>query len=152
MKKYKYRFQSLLRIRELQEEMAVREFREAVRLYAEAVEALDGLRGEKTGLLDEMLHQRSSGTDLKIQQLYLDYLKALDGRIDDQRAEVDRCNQTVEERREELIESMRERKTLESLHVKDHERYLVDLRRWEQSILDELALLRHGRESVINGM
>lgn len=152
MKKYKYRFQSLLRIRELQEEMAVREFREAVRLYAEAVEVLDGMRGEKVDLLDEMLQQRSAGTDLRIQQLYLDYLKALDGRIVSQRAEVDSRNNTVEERRVELVESVRERKMLESLHVKDYERHLVELRRWEQAIVDELSLLRHGRESVINGM
>lgn len=152
MKKYKYRFQSLLRIRELQEEMAVREFRDAVRLYAEAVEALDGLRGEKVGLLDEMLQQRSAGTDLKIQQLFLDYLKALDGRITNQQAEVHQRNETVEERREELVESMRERKTLESLHVKDYERHLVELRRWEQSIVDELSLLRHGRDNVMSGI
>ena len=148
MKKYEYRFESLLNIRGIQEEEAERNFREAVRIYAECVQRLDKLRMEMASLLEELGEQRKASADLRIQRLFTDYIKHLNGRIDTETKIVEEANEKVEERRQELVEAIQERKMIENMRTKDYNRYLVELRRWEQNILDDLTILRFGNENA----
>ena len=148
MKRYSYRFESLLNIRGIQEEEAERNFREAVLILTQCIERLEALRAEMKSLLEEIAEQRKSGTEIIVQQLFLDYIKYLNGRIDQHQKLVEEAEEQVEIRRLELVEAIKERKVLESLRIKDLQRYLLELRRWEQKVLDDLSTLRHGNEFV----
>lgn len=148
MKKFAYRFKSLLNIRGIQEEQAEREFREALKKYSEEVEKLDNLRNEAHNLLEEMTEQRKANTDMRIQVLFQDYLRHLWSRIETQKEEIKKAETEMEIRREELIESIKERKMLENLQIKDMDKYLKELNRWEQGIIDDLSTLRFGNELV----
>jgi flagellar export protein FliJ len=53
----------------------------------------------------------------------------------------------VERGRDELVSRMRSRKVLESYRERDHAHYLEAESRKEQREFDELAVLRHGRDS-----
>ncbi len=144
MKRFAFRLETLLRIRGLYEEEAERRFREALRRLALAVDRLEELRNELAAIVGELLDLRRRGTGLQIQMLFQNYIVSLRRRIDVQLAAVRTAEIAVERRREELLERMKERKTMDQLKVRDYDRYLVELRRFEQKVVDDLATLRGG--------
>jgi flagellar FliJ protein len=150
MKKYSFRFRTLLNIRSLQQEEAERNFREAIIYLGECIERLDELRDELAALLEEMAEHRKTGLHINYQLLYLDYIKVLFRRIDEQKLAVAEAEKKVEERREELIEAVKRKKMIEKLDMKEYDAYLLELRRWEQSIIDDLSILRHSNEIAAN--
>ena len=144
MKRFAFRLETLLRIRGLYQEEAERRFREALMRLALGVDRLEELRAELAATVGELLDLRLRGTVLQIQMLFQDYIVSLRRRIDVQLAAVRAAEIEVERRREELMERMKERKTMDQLKVRDYDRYLVELRRYEQKVVDDLATLRGG--------
>lgn len=142
MKSFSFRLQTLLTVRELYEEEAERRFSEALRDFTLAVEKLDGLKNDLAGSYGELAAERERRMDLNIQMLYENYIRSLREQIDRQIKVVEESEAAMEERRAELLERMKDRKTIERLRVRDLDRYLQDLRRFEQSIIDDLATLR----------
>ena len=148
MKKFAYRFQNILNIRELQEEEAARNFRMALQDLTECIQQLDDFRMEYRSLVDELSRDKSKVIDINMRLMYNNYLKVLDKKIEEQFYLVQEKEKVVEEKREELQEAVKERKILENLRVKDLEEYMLELRRWEQEIIDDLTIQRsgHGRK------
>jgi flagellar FliJ protein len=146
MKKYSFKFESLLNIRNLQEEEAERAFREAAMRYEEELGTLNSIKEDFRRTLEDLANQRQAGFDARIQSLYDVYFKHLKNRIASQTKIVDKAEKAMEERREELVEAMKERKVVEKLKVRDYEKYAEELKRWEQAIVDDLAVLRHNSE------
>lgn len=148
MKKFAYRFQSILNIRELQEEEAARNFRMAMQDLTECLEQLDGFRMEYRSLVNELSENTEKVIDINMRLMYSNYLKVLDKKIENQFFLVQEKEKFVEEKRVELVEAVKEKKILENLKVKDLDKYLLELRRWEQEIIDDLTIQRggYGRE------
>lgn len=142
MKKYQFRLQKLLEIKGIFEDEAERIFRDAIRELTARVEELDELRSQMRRLLKDLTDLRKLGIDIAIQMLYERYSRRLRNKTGRQIKEVSRAEELVELRREKLIEAIRNRKTLENLKIKDYEHYLQDLRRFEQSVIDDLSILR----------
>ena len=153
MKKYSFRLQTLLRVREIHEEEAERFFRLALRALTVAVEELDSLAAEARRINEDLAERRRERLDVEIQQLYDRYIMRLRERIKDQIAAVRLAEQEVESRRLELMERVKDRKTIEELRLRDFDQYLLELRRFEQSVIDDLATLRGaaGLESSLEG-
>ena len=148
MKKFAYRFQNILNIRELQEEEAARNFRISLQELAESIQQLDDFRMEYRSLVDELSQDQSKIIDINMRLMYNNYLKVLDKKIEEQFFLVQEKEKVVEEKRDELQEAVKERKILENLRTKDLENYMLELRRWEQEIIDDLTIQRsgHGRQ------
>ena len=141
MKKYSFKLQTLLRIREIHEEEAERNFRLAVQELTLAVERLDKLKGEYARLREDLASLQRRGIDVSVQLIYDQYFLRLRQRVSDQLEAVNSAEEEVELRREELIERMKDRKTIEKLRMRDFDRYLAELRRFEQVVIDDLATL-----------
>jgi len=141
VKKYSFKLQTLLRIREIHEEEAERNFRLAVQELTLAVERLDKLKGEYARLREDLASLQRRGIDVSVQLIYDQYFLRLRQRVSDQLEAVNSAEEEVELRREELIERMKDRKTIEKLRMRDFDRYLAELRRFEQVVIDDLATL-----------
>jgi flagellar FliJ protein len=145
MKKYSFKLRTLLRVREILADDAERRFRIAIQQLTAAVELLEELREELVRLNHDLATLRKRAINISIQLLYDHYFTRLRERINDQIETVRAAEEEVERRREELIEKIKDRKTMEELRIRDYDRYLRELRRWEQSLIDEIAVLRSGR-------
>ena len=153
MKKFSFRLQTLLRVREIHEEEAERLFRLALRALTVAVEELDALAAEARRINEDLAERRRERLDIEIQQLYDRYITRLRERIKQQIGAVRLAEREVESARLELMERMKDRKTIEELRLRDFDHYLLELRRFEQSVIDDLATLRGaaGLESSLEG-
>jgi flagellar export protein FliJ len=147
VKKYSFKLRTLLRVREIFADEAERRFRIAVQLLTAAVELLEDLRLELERLNRDLASLRNLSIDISIQLLYDRYFTRLRERIADQIEAVRLAEEEVELRRAELLEKIKDRKTMEELQMRDYERYLQELRHWEQSVIDDIATLRGGREA-----
>jgi len=148
MKKYAFKLETLLKVRNLREEEAEREFREALIAFQQALEELDGYRKQLEEALQDCAMQQRDGFDIRIQQLYVTYFKRLKQEISDQTEVVNTAETEMEKRREMLLEAMKDRKVVDKLRARDYEAYSEELKRWEQKIIDDLAVLRHNSEMV----
>lgn len=148
MRKYAFKFESLLNVRNLQEESAEREFKEAMLAYQEELEKLDGYRSQFQQSLEDCAEQQRNGFDIRIQHLYDAYFKRLKTEISQQTETVNKAEAHMEKQREALMEAMKERKVVEKLKVRDYEKYMEELKRWEQSIIDDLSVLRENSEQA----
>lgn len=146
MKKYSFRLQTLMRVRQVFEDEAERLFRIAVQQLTIAVEKLDDLKAELVKLNKDLAALRKRGIDVAIQLLYDRYIARLREKTAEQVEIVAAAEVELEERREELLARVKDRKTIEELRLRDYDRYLQELRRYEQSVIDEIATLRGAGE------
>lgn len=135
MDKYKFKLQKLLEIREEKEE-------ENKRLFKNEINALRVEKEKLTKITDDI--KKYSGIqkdeDLIYQKIKRNYLTALEiGKKEGERL-VKIKEKEVEFRRLDLIESTKEKKTVEKLKEKDIERFVSEINRVEKNNNDEFAL------------
>jgi len=151
MRKYKFKLQTLLRTRQIYEEEAERHFRAALRELAIAVENLEQMRFELERAVSDLSELIQHGIDLNIRMLYDDYFRRMRFRISQQTDTVAAARAAAEAARLELVEKMRDRKSIEKLRSRDYEDYIVELRRYEQAIVDDLNILRsRGNQMLVS--
>jgi flagellar FliJ protein len=141
-----FRFESLLKVR--------KHLKEAAEI--ELSKALGRLNRERLQLqsLSEDLEQAGQQfeTDLRNSvpsrwlRLYADFLSGIKKRIADQQDSVARCENEVIEKRRVLLEKTKEFKIIERLKEKDFQKWQDQQRLEEQKRMDEIAVLRHGRQ------
>jgi len=93
-------------------------------------------------LVNELL---AGSVDISRKVIFYAYLERLADEIAQQREQVTDAKRDVEEKRNLLLESSREKKTLEKLRERMWERYLKETRRLEQAMLDEVGGQMHSR-------
>jgi len=142
MAKFIFRLQSVLGLKEKMEDMKKNEFGKAVSELASAQQKKMELEQDKALCINKLRNSIDTGIDpQKIQQYnqYIDNLKHLLAR---QEIYIQKCEEIVEQKRSELVEAMRERKTLEVLKENDYEEYIEEEKRSEQKIVDEIVSYR----------
>ena len=87
------------------------------------------------------------GVDVPEMLVYYAYLEKLTDEIADGTGAVERSREDVENKRELLLESSREKKALENLKERMKARYLLKMRKAEQADMDETASRFHTRKS-----
>ncbi len=85
--------------------------------------------------------------DISRKLIFYAYLERLADEIANHREEVSRSVEDVVVKRELLLESSREKKTLEKLKQRMRERYIKQLKKMEQAALDETAAQVHRRNN-----
>jgi flagellar FliJ protein len=87
------------------------------------------------------------GVNITEMLVYYAYLEKLTDEIADSTGAVERSREDVENKRELLLQSSREKKALENLRDKMEARYLVQARKAEQANMDETASRFHTLKS-----
>lgn len=143
MNRFRFRLESVLRVREIEEDKKKREFGAAMQnLHREEQEL--GRLG--TTLLD---HERTmesrakgrvSARDLRNN---FNYARALDGKILFQKKRVKDKKKIVDSKRSELAESTKRKRILERLKERFREEYEKEAAKEEQSTIDDITSVRY---------
>mgnify|MGYP005863604175 CR=1 FL=1 len=143
MNRFRFRLQSILRVREIEEDKKKREFGLAMQnLHREE----QSLRHLATILSDhEQYMESSSRGRVSVRDLQNNYnfARALDGKIITQKRRVKDRKKIVDSKRSELAESTKRKKILERLKERyriEHEQAAV---KEEQSIIDDITSVRY---------
>lgn len=149
MKKFNFRMDSILDLRkqkedEIKREMAVllnekyRIEEELSILTRKREDTLIAIREKSNG--KGGAHVISQSMEMKLDggnQYY--YLKVLGLRIEEAWFAMHRIDRAIEDKREELLEASKERKTVERLKERKRDEYIKEVLREEQNIIDEIA-------------
>lgn len=148
MKRFRFRLEPLLRLRETERDRRRRELGEALALEAKLrgeSASLDNRRGEQLDALREMTRQGLVDVDRILEARR--YTSLLQAEIQVTQAQLEAVGQETERRRRALIEADRAVKILEKLRDRQSLRHRQAFRRKEAQINDEIAGRRGIRES-----
>lgn len=135
MSQYKFRLQKLLDIRHQKEEEAKVLFTKAVIQKKEVEDELDNLY-ERLKKFHKLPYCKTSVE----QKIRFQYICALENSIEVTKKELIKKDKTLEEKRQELSDRQKERKTVEILKEKGEAAFLKEESLKEQRSIDELAL------------
>ena len=143
---YRFKLQALLSHRRHQEEICQKELARSRRKLADEQEKLNRtkqLRRENILKLQAGQKENIRVSDII---LYMNYIAQLSKNIEAQFVCVRQAAKKVNQKRSELIDIMKKRKTLEKLKEKDRLDYQKKLMQDERKFMDELATTRHARK------
>lgn len=144
MKRYEFKLQKLLDIREDQEEKSKMEFQRAQEDSLRVKEKLDSMKQSYDKYKDLSLVKNSM--QQKITHIYL---KSLTGSIDASEIEFQNKQKIVEVKREEMKQRQIDRKTVDILKEKDKAAFIKFENRIEQNQNDEFALYGFIRKNFL---
>jgi flagellar FliJ protein len=144
VKAFRFRFETLLKVRKIREDLAQQEF-SRIQRHLNDLGKLKETRSSQWSLtgrrLAEQMKRGIRPHELDAYRSYLSHLEAEIGRIEELMAQAAR---RLEEKREELIAAKRELKVMERLRDIDLQRYIAEESREDARFMDELAIQRHG--------
>lgn len=146
MKKFVFRFQTLLDTKKHHEELLENDLAILMKKHIEQQSLLEEARAEllshreqcancKEGLVEDIRRHR-------------DFYEKLQDDIRLREEAVSAAASEVQSKRSELVELRRERLALEKLREKDHAKYQRELAMWERKFLDEIAAHKYARLSA----
>ncbi|WP_058953711.1 flagellar export protein FliJ [Clostridium tyrobutyricum] len=144
MKKYEFKLQKLLDIREDQEDKSKMEFQKAKEDSMKVKEKLDSMKYSYDKYKD--LSRVKNPIQQKITHIYL---KSLTGSIDAAEREFQNKQKIVEVKREEMKKRQIDRKTVDILKEKDKAAFIRFENRVEQNQNDEFALYGFIRKNLL---
>ncbi len=148
MAAFKFRLEPVASLKKQQEDLR----------KTELTQAKDHLKRKEAALVNLCEHkddcQRMLTAEIEIgcldisrKLVFYAYLERLADEIASHREEVARSADDVELKRKLLLESSKEKKTLEKLRQRMRERYIRQLKKMEQAALDETAAQVHRRNN-----
>lgn len=140
MKRYKFRFENVLKSKKVIVDDLASKTARAQRILALEMRKLSDLRRRETQCVSELIRQQVGRVNAGEVQRCHRYLQQLGGTIKEQDKLVKEIWIRVEMLRKMLIEAEKERKILEKLDEKDREEFLRALSKKEQELLDEVGI------------
>ena len=142
MAKFVFRLGSVLGIKEKVEDLKKNEFGKAMMELAQARRAKAEMEQERDHNINEFRNSVSAGINpLEIHRYNL-YIEKLKQMIIRQDRLIAKAEAYAEQKRAELVEAMRDRKTLETLKENDYEEFLNEEKKAEQKVVDEIISYR----------
>jgi len=142
MAKFKFKLQGLLNIKQKIEDQKRQE-------YGLAVAGLELEKQKKQDLLDkreesivEFRKRINEIVNSQSHSSYNNYIEFLKGEVLRQEKVILEAEKKVEKKRQELVEAMKERKTMEKLSERQYEEFLLEQKLAEQRIVDEIVSYR----------
>jgi flagellar FliJ protein len=142
MAKFKFQLQTLLNIRNQQEENLKNELGKAVQRLEKEKAELHRLNFSKDRLIMEF-NEKSRKTTVERLKEYNAYISVLSEKIKYQKENVNSASKNVDKVREELIKAVKDRKILDKLKEKKYDEYLIEENREELKSTDETASYKH---------
>ncbi|NTV90596.1 MAG: flagellar export protein FliJ [Clostridiales bacterium] len=142
MAKFTFQLQTVLNIKNQQEDNLKNELGKAVQKLEKEKAELHRLNFAKDRMIMEF-NEKSRKTTVEKLKEYNAYISLLGTRIKRQKENVNKASQNVDKVREELIQAVKERKILEKLKEKKYEEYLVEANREELKVNDEVVSYKY---------
>ncbi len=147
MAKFKYRMQSILEVKKKLEEQAKNEFAAARAALNEEEEKLEQLKKRKEAYEEEGRSLREDTLNIMDIIENKEALLRMDEFIAEQKLNVKRAEDRMEEARLALQTAMQESKTQEKLREKAFEQFVKEENARESREIDELVSYTHGRKA-----
>lgn len=148
MKAFKFRLQTVLDMRQREEEARGRELAEAMTALDQEQAKLSELRIlEANALAEYHLLQKEGRLDVQAIQWFQTYSMGLTASIQAQLQRIAQAENRVAERRARLIEAARAKQVLDQLKTQARAEYQKAADLEEAKQMDEMATLRHVRKS-----
>ena len=144
---FRFRFEQVLNVRKLTEEQVMQEFSEQVRGLEREKDHLRSIRGEKAGVLEELMRRQAGNMNAAEIGLTFDYIKNLRQREVAQVVLIADRERSLEAKREELLEAVKGRKIMEILKQKKHDQYWKEWNHRESVELNEQGIIRFLKRS-----
>lgn len=151
MKKYKYKLDNLLNIKEKlekKEEMELKRLNEIVNM--KKIE-LEYIKVQKQKTIIKQKNNVSKSINILETRTSNTYLSRLKVDIEKKEEEVNKAIDIAKKQKEKLIEFSKERKILEKLKEKNYELYLDESKKNEQKEIDEIVSSKYKFRGDSNG-
>jgi len=148
VKPFKFRLQTKLDIACREEQQAREDLQICLAHRDQLQNELDGILLQIKETEAAMIRMMQEGFNLQQFLVFKDYLPILKEFRQLKEAELAQAESMVIEARRILIDKMKESKTLKKLREKEWARYLLELNKEEQKIIDELAINNHFRKET----
>lgn len=144
MPNYRFSMEKVLDWRSDQEDAAQRHVKEKETRVKQEDDKLNRILSESRRLKSETLFNKNVN-DMKRQYLYKDLLN---DKIIKQRLVLQTAEQELVMARNQLKEAHKDKKVMQKLEEKEHARFKDEVKKKEQSQLDEIATLNFGRPAL----
>ena len=141
---FRFRFETLLKVRKIREDLALQEFSKAQRRLKD----LENIKNMKTSQTEDIRMQLMEHMNAGIKPFEVDSYHAYITRLETEIEQVEKlitqaCRQ-LETKRQELLQAKKELKAIERLKEIDSERYRQREQKLDMRFMDELAIQRYG--------
>ncbi|MBN2298456.1 MAG: flagellar export protein FliJ [Deltaproteobacteria bacterium] len=141
---FHFRFETLLKVRKIKENIAQQEFSKAQR-HRFNLENLKNLKiTAKNETIKELTSRMKAGMSALQMRQYHDYITFLGDSIKQLDKNLISADKQLDLRRGEMLKAKKEHKAIERLREIDEERHNMKQRKSEMRFIDEIAILRHG--------
>lgn len=147
MKKYKFRLQTVLEIKEKNLEQKLLELAQIVEAMNKEVEIENKLTNERNTLQSKIIETNSMETPQSLFEIQnaRDYWSNLGIKIANQKERIKNIEIFLKHKQEEVNEALKEKKVLENLKEKEQEKFYKEFLEHERQELDEIAISRFAR-------
>jgi len=140
---YKFNLEPLLNHRRYQEEILQKELAAKKKKLAEQQHKLQDIKRKRHQYSQE-LHQRQK-KDGTVSDLimYFKYIERLSTEFDHQKRQVELSKRQFNQKRKDLVEMMKKRKSLEKLKENGLKNFQQEMQKKERDFMDEVAAKQH---------
>ncbi len=149
MKKFQFRLQVVLDIKEKLLEEKLLELSKVQRGLQEAIEKQKTLESYQLEINQALMNVFQSGNDLNLVEVqrYKDFINKLIVDISSQKVVVQNISRLLEIKRKEVNEVLKEKKVLEKLKENQQKKYYQEFEQYERRELDDMASSRYARRA-----
>lgn len=141
---FRFRFETLLRVRKIREDLALQEFSK-IQKHLNDLKMLkshtESLRSETRQQFMQKMDEGLKSSEIESYQSYLSRLNEEIGQLDKL---IIQAGRQLDGKREELLKAKKEFKAMERLREIDEERFHEQQRKKDMHFMDELAIQRNG--------
>jgi len=150
MKKFQFKFATVLTVKEKKEEALKHELMKLQALKIEQEQLLAAIDGEKNAMFREKGSEKERGTNIQQLQYFEQYIAVLHHQMDLTNKKIEELEGKVTDKRTEVVEASREKKTFERLKEKHFTGFKKMVLDNEQKQLDEMAISKYNRKEQHN--
>jgi len=137
---YKFSLEPVLKHRKLLEEDVQKDFAILKRQLFDENESLSNLQQVKNRFSGELQQKQAKNINVSDVLLYTDFIQQVSKEIEKQSGKISETEKSFEQKREELIRAMKNRKTIDRLREKGLKAYAQELSKKEQDLMNEAAI------------
>ena len=147
MKKFSFRFQSVLEMKRDLEDRRQRELSELIRLRDSQMRILESMERHRDRCEEQIRTLCLSDGTVGLSVLCQVYLMMLSKEMDAQRQTVANASRDTNKKRKELTKAAKERRIMERLLERDRAGFAAAVEKAEQGLMDEMSLNKYARNA-----
>jgi flagellar protein FliJ len=150
MKKFQFKFQTVLNVKEKKEEALKRELMKLQALKIEQEQLLAAIDGERNSMSRQKGAEKEHGTNIQQLRHFEQYISVLMHQMDLTSKRINELEGKVTDKRHEVVEASKEKKTFERLKDRHYTVFKKVVLDNEQKQLDEMAISKYNRKEQHN--